>query len=242
MEQEQQYPTEVIDLPSRGLVYSEDSKLSQGKIELRYPTLKEEDILMSQNLTIKGLAVRRFVESIIHDKTIKLNDLTTGDYNNILIGSRILAYGPEYHVIDKRGNKIPFDLTNLSAIDLDETKLISKHTNEFSFTSSTGTEFTYKLLTIQDEDDIEQLMNKLYSSTPDQVKPILSTRFEYMILSVNGETSKQKIKTYVNSKMPTRESLEFRRYLDNNTPGVKTTVDIDGRECNFRIGVDFFWP
>ena len=35
-------PTEVIDLPSKGLLYPKDNPLSEGKIELKYMTAKEE--------------------------------------------------------------------------------------------------------------------------------------------------------------------------------------------------------
>ena len=47
---EYKFPTEVIDLPSLGKAYPKDSPLSDGKIELKYMTTKEEDILMSSNL------------------------------------------------------------------------------------------------------------------------------------------------------------------------------------------------
>ena len=30
------FPTEIVELPSKGLVYSSDSPLSSGKVELRY--------------------------------------------------------------------------------------------------------------------------------------------------------------------------------------------------------------
>ena len=47
---EHKFPTEVIDLPSEGKVYPKDSPLSSGKLELKYMTTREEDILMSENL------------------------------------------------------------------------------------------------------------------------------------------------------------------------------------------------
>ena len=49
MENKFSMPTEMIDLPSKGLVYSETSPLSSGKIEMKYMTAKEEDILTNQN-------------------------------------------------------------------------------------------------------------------------------------------------------------------------------------------------
>ena len=38
-------PTEVVELPSKGLIYPKDNPLSSGKIEMKYMTAKEEDIL-----------------------------------------------------------------------------------------------------------------------------------------------------------------------------------------------------
>ena len=47
---EQKFPSEVIDLPSEGRLYPEGHPLKDGKIEIKYMTAKEEDILTSQNL------------------------------------------------------------------------------------------------------------------------------------------------------------------------------------------------
>ena len=62
---EHKFPTEVIDLPSQGKVYPKDSPLSDGKIELKYMTTREEDILMSQNLIKKGVVIDKLLDSLI---------------------------------------------------------------------------------------------------------------------------------------------------------------------------------
>ncbi len=49
------FPTEVIDLPSKGKLYPESNPLSKGTVEIKYMTAKEEDILASQNLIKKGV-------------------------------------------------------------------------------------------------------------------------------------------------------------------------------------------
>ena len=41
----QQFPTEEVTLPSKGLLYPKDSPLSKGVVEIKYMTAKEEDIL-----------------------------------------------------------------------------------------------------------------------------------------------------------------------------------------------------
>ena len=51
------FPSEIVDLPSGGKVYGKDSPLSSGKIDIKYMTAKEEDILTSQNLIKKGLVI-----------------------------------------------------------------------------------------------------------------------------------------------------------------------------------------
>ena len=62
---EVKFPTEVVDLPSKGLLYPKDSSLSSGQIEIKYMTAKEEDILTSANLIKRGLVVQKLLESLI---------------------------------------------------------------------------------------------------------------------------------------------------------------------------------
>ena len=42
--EEFKFPTETVEIPSKGLVYPKDNPLSSGKVELKYMTAKEEDI------------------------------------------------------------------------------------------------------------------------------------------------------------------------------------------------------
>ena len=90
-------PTEFVELPSKGLGYASDHPLS-GKdvIEIRYMTAKEEDILTSATLLKKGIAVDRFMQNIICDSNINIDDLLIGDKNAILIAARASGYGAEY--------------------------------------------------------------------------------------------------------------------------------------------------
>ena len=66
-EQKEQFtfPTETVDLPSGGKLYSKDSPLASGKIELKYMTAKEEDILTSQNIIKKGVVIESLLNSLI---------------------------------------------------------------------------------------------------------------------------------------------------------------------------------
>ena len=46
---ELKFPTEEVELPSKGLLYPEGHPLKSGKIEMKYMTAREEDILTNQN-------------------------------------------------------------------------------------------------------------------------------------------------------------------------------------------------
>ena len=59
------FPTEIIELPSNGLVYPKDNPLSSGKIELKYMTAREEDILTTQSYIKDGSVLDRLFQSLI---------------------------------------------------------------------------------------------------------------------------------------------------------------------------------
>ena len=112
------FPTEIIDLPSKGHFYPEDNPLSSGKIEMRYMTARDEDILTSANLIQQGKALDKLLQSLIVDKKIDYNDILVGDKNAVLVGARVLAYGKNYDFsfVDGYGEQVKgiADLTKLT--------------------------------------------------------------------------------------------------------------------------------
>ena len=95
MEQKQQFPTEQVTLPTKGLLYPKDSPLRKGSIEMKYMTAREEDILTNQNYIENGTVLDKLLQSLIITP-IDYNTLLAGDKNAILIAARILGYGAEY--------------------------------------------------------------------------------------------------------------------------------------------------
>ena len=93
---EYQFPTEEVSLPSKGLLYPKDSPLSSGKVDIKYMTAKEEDILTSPNLIKQGTVVDKLLESVIVTEGVSIDDLLVGDKNAIMIAARILGYGKDY--------------------------------------------------------------------------------------------------------------------------------------------------
>jgi hypothetical protein len=242
---EYKFPTEVVDLPSKGYFYFEGHPLSSGKVEVKYMTAKEEDILTSQNLIKQGTVIDKLLESLIVDKSIKLDDMLIGDKNAIMLTARILGYGKEYE-FEYDGVEQSADLSKFEPIDLDFTKF-TKGQNEFSFKlPSSERELTFKLLNGIDESDIESEINAKKKISKEQSSQ-LTTRLKHMILSVDGKSEKSYINNFVDNEFLSRDSLAFRQYLSSITPDVDMNVkviDSDGKEIKVAvpITVRFFWP
>tara|TARA_R100001082_G_scaffold108520_1_gene83858 strand:- start:1909 stop:2655 length:747 start_codon:yes stop_codon:yes gene_type:complete len=242
---EYKFPTEVVDLPSKGLLYPKDSPLSSGQIEIKYMTAKEEDILTSANLIKKGIVVEKLIEALIVDKSIKSNELLIGDKNAVLIASRILAYGKEYEV-EIAGQRVEVDLTQLSDNKLDES-LVVDGKNEFEFElPATKRKLTFKLLTSGDEKEIEKEIEG-YRKVGDGIGYDLTTRLKSQIISVDGDDKKTTINNFVDNEFLSRDSIAFREYLNKISPDVDMTstyIDSDGIEKEFTVPmtVTFLWP
>ena len=111
MEKKFDFPTEVVELPSKGLLYPEDSPLSSGTIEMKYMTAKEEDILTNINYLQQGIVIDKLLQSLIVSD-VNYDDLLLGDKNALLIAARVLGYGKDYE-ITYGGEKVTVDLSKL---------------------------------------------------------------------------------------------------------------------------------
>ena len=233
-------PTEMIDLPSKGLIYPEDNPLSSGKIEMKYMTAKEEDILSNQAYIEKGVVLDKLLDSVIVSK-INLKDLITGDKNAILIATRVLGYGSDYKV-KIGGREEIIDLSGLENKDFDGSNMIEGK-NEFAFTLPySKTPITYKLLSGHDESKIEQELKGLKKLNRN-ASPDASTRLKYALTSVNGEDEVKIIREYVDTYFLARDARAFREHLKNTSPDVDLNVILDtGEEVVVPIGLNFFWP
>ena len=122
-EKTNQFPTEEVTLPSKGLLYSKDSPLSTGVLEMKYMTAREEDILTNQNLIENGTVIDKLLQSLIVTP-IDYNDLLLGDKNAVLIAARILGYGKDY-TFNFNGEEKTIDLTEVK--DLTPFMVVKMH-------------------------------------------------------------------------------------------------------------------
>ena len=92
-----QVPTDFVELPSQGKFYPKDSPIyAVEKLEIKFMTAREEDLLVSPSLQKEGIAVDRVIESLLVNKNIKASDLLVGDKTAILLNARKNAYGEAY--------------------------------------------------------------------------------------------------------------------------------------------------
>ena len=246
MADKNKFPSEVIDLPSEGKLYPEGSPLRDGKIELKYMTAKEEDILTSQNLIKKGLVIEKLLDSLILTKGVKSEDLIIGDKNALMVAARILAYGPEY-VCEITNPDTGEQLTHTFNIaDCPFIKLPKDvEGNNFEFELPVSKQkITFKLLTGKDERMINGELDKI-RKLGTQVIPELTTRLRYLITSVDGETKQNVINSFVEN-MLSKDSLSLRQEITKVTPDIDLSqeIDIEGDtvKVDIPMTVNFFWP
>ena len=238
---ELKFPTEQVELPSKGLIYPKESPLSSGVVEMKYMTAKEEDILTNQAYIKKGIVLDKLLRSLVVSKDVNIDDLIVGDKNAILIASRLLGYGAEY-TFTYGGEQHTVDLNELDNKPLDES-LFTQGVNEFEYTLPTSkTKITYKLITGRDEKAIEREIAGLKKINKD-ASPELTTRLKQAILSVDGDTDKKTIREFVDNYLLAKDSRAFREHIRLTQPDVDMDIVLDsGEEVTVPIGLSFFWP
>jgi hypothetical protein len=235
------FPTEEVELPSKGLIYPKDNPLSSGKVEIKYMTAREEDILSNQAFIQKGIVLDKMLKSLIVNKDINLDDLIVGDKNALLIASRILGYGKDYEVSIK-GQDYTIDVSILENKEFDESKFEAGK-NEFSYTlETTGTVLTYRLLTGHLEKKIDREIEGLKKLDKESSHD-LTTRLKHMITSVNGDETPKTIRDFIDNHFLAKDSRSFREHIKATQPDVDLTYILDnGKEVTIPIGLSFFWP
>jgi rubredoxin len=249
--QESTFPTETINLPTKGWFYPETSPLATGTIELKAMTAKEEDILTSKNLIQKGIVLDKLLDSLVIDKSINAADMFACDRNAVFVAIRRMAYGDEYKANVtcpkcSADNPLTIDLGKMDNKPFEFEKY-SKGKNGFDFELPFSKRtVTFKLLTKKDVDAIDAELKALQKLST-EVTSTVTTRLKHEIVSVDGDSDKGKIRKFVD-EMPSRDSLALRSHIRTLTPDVDMSFDFSCRVCGVErredvpLGVSFFWP
>ena len=244
-------PTELVELPSKGLLYPEGHPLhNQEEIEIKLMTAKEEDILVNKSLLKKGVALDRMLQSIILNKKIKLDDLLVSDKNAIVIAARISAYGSDY----KAQVTCPScNATSNYEFDLEDKELkylyehdreditIAESGNFLTTLPKTGVQIEFKLLRGRDERKLLESNKKNKGVIP------LTDQFKSFVVSANGVSDKKMIADFVDV-LPAYDSKFLRTAYMAVLPAVNLEQYFECPECDHSqdmevpFTVEFFWP
>ena len=94
-------PTEIVDLPSNGVFYPENSPMYNKKtLEIRHMTSKEEDLLSSgaDRYEDSFKVFDMLIDALLVDKNVNSSHLLEEDKLAILLNARCTGYGEKYSV------------------------------------------------------------------------------------------------------------------------------------------------
>ena len=248
-------PTEFVDLPSKGTLYNESHPLyGIDTVEIRHMTAKEEDILTSEALIKKGLALDRLIDSIVVDKKIKASQLLIGDKNAVLIAARVTGFGSDYNTSITcptclTSNETILDLNELDTKEIgeaaDEVERLDNGNYTITFDEYEGLTVEVKLLTGADEKKIAKTREKRKKlKLPDTH---ITDQLEAIIVQVNDITDSTSLKQFV-ERCPTRLSRQIRAQYETIVPDLDLTFDFECDGCDHvgKVGMpitaEFFWP
>jgi len=256
-------PTELVDLPSKGKFYPEDSSLhGVSEIEMKEMTAKEEDILTTESYLKKGVLFDRLLRSLIVDKSIKTEELLVGDRNALLVAARISAYGPIYEtevtcpLCDFAHKDYGFDLGLCpphEPIDLDSDEGKDLYSgveygggsNYLVTLPKSRAVIEVRLLNGKDESNITRSAEmRRKKKLPENA---LTEHFKRVTVSVNGVTDSFEIDNFIRG-MPASDSRHLRKIFKKLTPNINLTQEFVCEDCGYEqdlevpISPRFFWP
>lgn len=249
-----QVPTEIVELPSKGKLYSDDHPLKDVEsVEIKFMTTKEEDLLISPSLNEKGVAIDRVIESLIISARVDATTLIPGDKNAILMAARKSAYGNEYQFsafcqscLNKNEIKANLDEIKTKEIIEDEVSRYTETGNILISLPKSKVVVEVKILNSEDERIIEETTKKrLKNNLPAEE---LLTRYRRMIVSVDGSSDTAAINNFVVNSLGIADSRFLRKKFMDMVPDVSFEYSHNCTNCGtlmeggVPIGTDFFWP
>ena len=244
-----QVPFDVVDLPSKGLLYKGTTLEGKTSLEVQYLTAIQEDILTSPNLINTGKMLEVLIKSVLKDKKIDPNELIIGDRNTIIVWLRSTGYGEKYPVsVGCRTCGESFENEfDLSTLDVKTLETLPDENGLFDFfLPKMKKSVKLKLLTCKEEDDVLKISESKKKSGFG-INSALSTKLLYNIMEFDGNSDKGYIRKMIEI-MPALDTREIRKYLDSIEPGVVMEQDATCTNCGathkevMPIRANFFWP
>ena len=255
-------PTEFVEIPSKGKFYPAGHPLHGVEaVEIRQMTAKEEDILTSQTLLKQGVAIDRFLHSVLVDKRLTPDDMLVGDKNALIIAARCSGYGFDYSANITCPN---CGTTSKQEVDLIEAKqsyegYIQEEAEEqlpaVSGPNASGNyiitlpvtkaNFEVKLMTGREEKAFSKRMQQRKKKK--QAEAMLTDQFKTFTVSINNVGDLRKMYMFIDN-LPVRDSRFLRQTYAKLSPALNLKHDFVCTECGHEqevevpISAQFFWP
>lgn len=249
--QKNKFPTEIIELPTKGYFYPEGHPLSSGTVEMRYMTARDEDILSTKTLIENGTVFDKLCQNLLVTK-FNYDDLLIADKNALFMAARILAYGNTYRITVND----PFDEDNVQTVDVNISEIAVKpfdfdkyergQTEVVFQTPKADRLVTFKFLTHGTEVAIKKYLAKYNDKSG--IDRESSTRLKHLITSVDGNRDTKYIHDFVDNELFSLDSMALKKAIVDATPQLDMTFTFEssttGRTTVMEvpIGLDFFWP
>ena len=254
-------PTTFVSLPSKGKLYSEDHPLfGKEEIEIKQMTAKQEDILTSKNLLKKGIAIDRFIQSMLVDQTLDIDSLLLGDKGAILVAARVDGYGPDYTTsvtcpscsnttdytfdLEEQQEEMLSDSSEVLSSELPENVT---RTQEGTFMLSLDAGFDVEVRPLYSSDEkrlVKTMANRQKAKLQDSA---VTDQLKTMIVSIAGYDDRPTVNKAVDL-MPIRAVREIREIYQKIIPSVdlKRSFSCDACDAETMLEVpltaEFFWP
>lgn len=223
-------PTEIFEISSQGKIYPKDHPLRSGKIELRYMTAYDEDILTNASYMKEGVTLDKLLEALI-TTPVKLDEISTIDKNGLILAARIMSYGKMYPVTvkDPATKNLIERNVDLSKIKATEITLEPDENGEFDYALPNGTILKFTL--------------NLNDSV---VKETVSKRLTQLIKQVDSSRDVNEILDFIKYKFSALDSKQFQKYVLDHTPILDLSYEFEGEDggtftVGFQLGSDLFW-
>jgi hypothetical protein len=228
-------PTEIVYLPSKGKVYPKSSPLREGKLEMRYMTAYDEDILTNTSYLQDGITLDKLLEALIITD-VNINDIALVDKDALIISARIVSYGAKYPVsiIDPNtGNSLDRSV-DLKKLKYKEFNIDSDDNGEITYKLPSGTIIKYSYLSTGDNKDIDTSKN-------------ISSFLSKVIKQVDDSRQLSDIEDFIKYKFLIQDSKNFQDHVLKNSPGVNFEYEFEGEDggtftAGFPLGSNLFWP
>jgi len=245
--------TEVVELPSKGKFYDPSSTLyGRESIEIKQMTAREEDILSNQQFMLDGTIFDRLLSNIIVDKSIRVEELMSGDRNALLFAARISGYGADYVMKlpcpkCTKVSEFVFDLEKVSSVhDIPEGVDFLESEGLFQFVlPMSELSVKVRVLTGADEEYLAQQKENAEKLGLDNNHTINMLR--RAVVEVKG-ISDPAVLNQLFEVLPAIDSRKIRSVVNSVIPGIDTKQSVACGSCEKEsvmevpVTMGFFWP